>query len=202
MRIVFIMIGLLISFMTQAHDFGVVGQTYVIAEEDFLKYIEQKIQSMQATGQWQKIEERFKKQVIAHLERPTPKQLPRAQKNRTYEYDPSVAAPHDVWDTQGHLLVKKGTVVNPLLRINLHSTLLLFNADDSEQCAWALKQAKEQKAVKLIITSGSIKSAVHYFKQAVYFDLNGFLVNKFQIKALPAQVQQYGNRLQIKEVRL
>ena len=203
MRILFLVIALLTGFMAEARDFGVIGQTYVIAEEDFLKYIEQKIQALQANGQWQKLEEQFKKQVVAHLERPAAIQnLPRAQEDKTYEYDPSIAAPYDVWDTQGNLIVKKGAVINPLERISLSSTLLFFNADDNEQCAWALQLASKQKNVKLILTSGSLKSATHYFKQAVYFDLNGFLVNKFQIKALPAQIQQKGHRLQIQEVKL
>ena len=203
MRVLFFVIALLTGFMAEARDFGVIGQTYVITEEDFLKYIEQKIQALQANGQWQKLEEQFKKQVVAHLERPAAIQsLPRAQENKTYEYDPSITAPYDVLDTQGNLIVKKGTVINPLERISLSSTLLFFNADDNEQCAWALQLASKQKNVKLILTSGSLKSATDYFKQAVYFDLNGFLVNKFQIKALPAQIQQKGHRLQIREVKL
>lgn len=189
-------------FMAQARDFGVVGQTYTILEEDFLKYIEKKIQAMQANGQWQTLETRFQKQAIAHLERPTSHSLPRALKDKTYLYDPSFTAPFDVWDTQEHLLVKKGTIINPLERIHLSSTLLFFNGDDNEQCAWVLQQVQKKKAVKLILTSGSIKSATHYFKQAVYFDLNGFLVNKFQIRALPARIKQDGNRLQIREVKL
>lgn len=197
-----ILLGLLAHTPAQAHNLGVVGQTYAITEEDFLNYIEHKIKSLKAKGEWKKLEEQFQQRVVSHLERPRAQHLPRAQENKTYTYDPSFTAPYDVWDTQGHLIVKKGTVINPLERISLSSTLLFFDGEDEEQCAWALRQAQKYKAVKFILTSGSIKSATHFFKQAVYFDLKGFLINKFHIKVLPVKVQQQGSKLLIHEVKL
>ncbi|HRD70426.1 MAG TPA: type-F conjugative transfer system protein TraW [Legionella sp.] len=197
-----ILMGLLVHTPAQAQNLGVVGQTYAIAEEDFLTYIEHKIESLKAKSEWQKLEEQFQQRVVSHLDRPSGQHLPRAQESKTYSYDPSFTAPYDVWDTQGHLIVKKDAVINPLERISLSSTLLFFDGEDKEQLAWAQRQSNKYKAVKFILTSGSIKSATHYFKQAVYFDLNGFLINKFHIKALPVKVQQQGSQLLIHEVKL
>ena len=202
MRIIGVIFYLLTISWANAADYGVVGTTYVIAEQDFLQYIEQKIKSMQANGQWDELQNKFQKQVQAHIERPTPLNLPRAQDNKTYYYNPSIEAPYDVRDIKGQIIVQKGMVINPLDRIHLSSTLLFFNGDDKEQLAWALDESKKYPLVKLVITSGSIKSTTHYFKRAVYFDLNGFLVNKFHIRAVPARIAQYGNRLQISEVKL
>jgi conjugal transfer pilus assembly protein TraW len=186
----------------QAKDYGVFGKTYVIAEQDFLLYIQQKIQTMQTNGQWANLQEQFSKQVKAHLTRPGPINIPKATENRQFIYDPTFDAPHDVTDIKGNLIVKKGTRINPLERVQLHSVLIFFNGDDKDQINWAKNELENNKQVKLILTSGSLKTTTNYFKQAIYFDLNGYLVGKFEIRALPAKVQQIGKRLEISEVAL
>lgn len=185
-----------------AKDFGVFGKTFTIAEMDLLEFIQQKIQAMQANGQWQGVQADFKNRVKAHLQRPAPRSLARARANRTWLFNPSLTVPYDVQDTKGQVIVQKGTVINPLDRVGLSSTLVFFDGDDASQVDWATMELKQHEKVKLILTSGSIKDATSYFKEAVYFDLNGFLVDKFQIGALPARVLQAGNRLKIEEVAL
>lgn len=185
-----------------AKDFGVFGKTFVIAEMDLLEFIQQKIKAMQENGQWQDVQTDFKKRVKAHLQRPTPLHLARAVENRSWFFNPSVTVPYDVRDTQGQIIVKKGTVINPLDRVGLSSTLLFFDGDDKSQVTWATDELKRHDKIKLILTAGSIKDATSQFKQAVYFDLNGFLVEKFHIASLPARVSQAGNCLKIDEVLL
>ena len=202
MRILSVIIFIGISALGYAKDYGVLGQTYEIAEQDFLEYIEAKINRMQSNGQWHQLEEQFTQQVKKKVERPTPVALSKAQESRTFLYNPSIVAPFDVHDNQGHLIVSKGTVINPLDRIQLSSTLLFFNADDPEQLDWAIAESKLHSKIKLILTSGSIKSTTRLFKQAAFFDLNGFLTTKFGIQAVPAVLTQSGKRLQISEVKL
>lgn len=193
---------LLIFSLAQAKDFGLMGKTYAIAEVDFLTYIQEKIKSMQDSGQWSQVERDFKKRVKAHIIRPTPTHLPRAEKDKKSLFNPSIEVPYDVRDVTGRVIVQKSTVVNPLDRVILHSTLIFFDGDDKAQITWVKDAIKEHKTVKLILTSGSIKTTTDTFKQAVYFDLNGFLINKFHITALPAFVKQEGYRLAVNEVAL
>lgn len=134
------------------------------------------------------------------MARPTPIRLPRAEDNRTWFFNPSLAVPYDVKDSHGQVIVKQGTVINPLDRVGLSSTLLFFDGDDEAQVAWVTQELTQHQKVKLILTSGSVKEVANQLKQAIYFDLNGFLVAKFQIKYLPARVFQAGKRLQINEV--
>lgn len=183
-----------------AKDYEVMGKTYPIAEQDFLEYIQQKLGVLEANGDLEKAQSEFKKQVKAHLIRPTPTHLPRTVEDRISFFNPSFAAPFDVWDTNEQLIVKKGTVINPLDRVNLSSTLLFFDGDDEAQLNWVAEELKHHTKVKLILASGSIKDTAHHFKQAIYFDLNGFLITKFHIASLPARIQQVGQRLQISEV--
>jgi conjugal transfer pilus assembly protein TraW len=200
MRYLIIFVALIGS--VNAANLGVLGQTYEIKEQNFLEYIEQKLKGMQANGEWQKLEVQFKKKVEAQIERPAPIALPRARENKSHLFNPTIEAPYDIHDMNGQLIVSKGTAINPLDKIRLSSVLLFLNADDEEQVKWALEESQKADRVKLILVSGSIKSATETFKQAIYFDLNGFLIKKFHIKALPAQVEQYGNRLRISEVTL
>lgn len=202
MRILSVIIFIGISVLSYAKDYGILGQTYEIAEQDLLEYIETKINKLQSNGQWHQLEEEFTQQVKKKVERPTSVILSKAKESRSFLYNPSIVAPFDVHDTQGHLIVSKGTVINPLDRVQLKSALLFFNADDPEQLDWAIAESKQHSKVKLILTSGSIKSTTRLFKQAVFFDLNGFLTTKFGIQAVPAVLTQAGKRMQITEVKL
>lgn len=203
MRKIWILIACLVYFpVISAKDFGVFGKTFVIAEMDFLEFIQQKIKALQANGQWQDVQSDFKKRVKEHLQRPAPQHLPRAVEDRIWFFNPSMTVPYDVRDTKGHVIIKQGTVINPLDRVGLSSTLLFFDGDDKSQVIWAENELKHHEKVKLVLTSGSIKDATSKFKQSVYFDLNGFLVGKFSITSLPARITQAGNRLKIDEVSL
>lgn len=186
--------------IVSAKDYGTYGKTYVIQEQDFLDYIQQKIKGMQASGAWDALQSEFKERVEEHVMRPTPHVLPRALETRTWVFNPSISVPYDVKDHQGVVIVKKGTVVNPLDRVSLSHTLLFFDGDDEAQVAWVEREQTLHSKVKLILTNGSVKESANHFKQAIYFDLNGFLISKFQIKALPARVFQKGNQLEINEV--
>jgi conjugal transfer pilus assembly protein TraW len=202
MRAILLIIGLFYLSIVSAKDFGVLGKTFVIAEMDFLEYIQQKMTSMQANGEWKTVQSEFKKRVKEHLARPTPTNLPRAERDKTWFFNPSITVPYDVKDSHGEVLVRQGTVINPLERVGLSSTLIFFDGDDEAQVSWVAQELKQHQKVKLILTAGSVKDVVNQFKQAIYFDLNGFLVTKFQIKHLPVRVVQAGKHLLIKEVSI
>ena len=199
-----ILLALCLVFVPWVHatDLGVLGNTFVISEMDFLEYLQNKIKTMQKRGEWNKVQNQFKNRVKAQINRPIPLHLPRAIEDKTWAFNPSITVPYDVTNAEGLVIIPKGTVVNPLERVGLSSALLFFNGDDEEQLAWAVQEQKKYKKVKLILTSGSIQETVNQLKQAIYFDLNGFLCGKFKITHLPARVMQAGNRLQINEVRL
>lgn len=202
MRKLLVIICMLYLPIVSAKDYGAFGKTYVIAEQDFLEYIQQKIKGMQASGAWDVLQSEFKDRVEKHVMRPTPHLLPRAVEARTWVFNPSISVPYDVKDNKGEVIVKKGTLVNPLDRVSLSSALLFFDGDDAAQIAWVGREQQLHQKVKLILTTGSVKDVANHFKQAIYFDLNGFLISKFQIQALPARVLQKDKRLEVCEVVL
>lgn len=200
MKFFLLMSGLFYVPFVYALNYGVLGKTYPIVEQDFLAYIEQKIHTLQSSGEWQTLQNTFKKRVKAHLMRPTPSHLPRAMKDKSFLFNPSITVTYAVRDNNGVIIAPQGTVINPLERVSLTSTLLFFDGDDEAQVQWVSQEIKRHPKIKLILTSGSIKANAIFFQQAVYFDLNGYLIHKFQITALPACVKQVGDRLQVSEV--
>jgi conjugal transfer pilus assembly protein TraW len=185
-----------------AKNLGIYGKTYLIAETDFLEFIQKKMQSLQTSGKWEQIQTQFKKRVEAHITRPHPTHLPRAQEDKSWLFDPSIKVPDNIYDHQGLVIVKGGAIVNPLDTVSLHSTLLFFDGDDLEQIEWIKKESKKEGRGILILTSGSIKTTTAHLKQAVFFDLNAFLIQKFHIRALPAKVLQDGKKLRVCEVSI
>ena len=83
-----------------------------------------------------------------------------------------------------------GSEINPLSKVKLHSVLLFYNADDKAQVAWASEKVKQFKNVKLILVGGSVHSQLELFKQPVYFDQQGRLIDFFKITQVPAMVTQ------------
>lgn len=183
-----------------AENYGVFGKTFEIIEMDFLEYIQQKMHVLEENGELKRVQSQFKQHVKEHILRPHPNVLPRAQEDRVWLFNPELIVPYDVKDVEGRVIVKEGTVINPLEKVNLSSTLIFFDGDDKAQVAWVKNALTVHEKAKLILTSGSVKDAANHFKQAIFFDLNGFLVSKFQIKSLPAKVQQKNMRLEITEV--
>lgn len=200
-KLLFILCMLYFPF-AEAKDYGVFGKTFAIAEMDFLEYLQLKMKGMQANGEWKTVQSEFKKRVKEHVARPTPTRLLRAEDNRMWFFNPSLTVPYDVRDSHGQVIVKQGTIINPLDRVGLSSTLIFFDGDDKAQVAWVAQELTRHQKVKLILTSGSVKDVANQFKQAIYFDLNGFLIAKFKIKHLPVKVFQAGKQLQINEVNI
>ena len=53
--------------------------------------------------------------------------------------------------------------------------------------SWVAQELKQHQKVKLILTAGSVKDVANHFKQAIYFDLNGFLVSQISNKAFASK---------------
>lgn len=183
-------------------NLGVIGETYSILEDDLLLFIQKRVQAMQQNGDWQRMQDKWKKQVSDHTDRPIPlANIHRTASPKTWDYDPSIVVPYDLKDQYGNVFAKAGTRVNPLSYITLHTALIFYNADDLEQVTWVKKINKQYAGkTKLILVSGSISEQEKIFHQPIYFDQQGKLTTTFHISQVPALVYQDGLRLKIAEV--
>lgn len=183
-----------------ARDLGVVGPVYPIAEQDMLQTIEQRLNTMDGSGELARIEEDAKARYQAYLERPEGVHLPRAKKDRTYYVDPSLTVPYDIKDHEGRIIHPAGTTVNPLDQMTLSKQLLFFDGDDPVQVKWARSVIdRDPLNVKPILTNGPVLALMKDWRIRLYFDQRGQLLKQFDIQSVPATAIQDGRRLRVLE---
>ena len=185
-----------------AKDLGRIGETYSIKEPDLLEFIQTRLKQMQQTGELAKINQKILATAKAHADRPLPvKNLTPTITYKKWFIDPSVVIKNDITDVTGKLVVKAGTIVNPLTRISLKSTFIFYDADNKKQVAWARQQDKLlQGKTKLILVNGSVVEQINLFKKKILFDQRGSLINKFKIQHVPAQASQEGLQVKVEEI--
>jgi conjugal transfer pilus assembly protein TraW len=185
-----------------AKDLGVIGKVYPIEETDLLEFIKIKIELMQKNGNWEKIQNEWKQRVADHIDRPVSvDSITKTTTAKTWSYDPSIIVPYDLKDADGNIFAKAGTSINPLSIRSLHTALVFYDGDDSDQVKWAKKiNQKYMGKTKLILVRGSISQQEKIFHQPIYFDQQGKLTTHFIITHVPALVFQEGLHLQIMEV--
>jgi conjugal transfer pilus assembly protein TraW len=195
---------LLSSNIAVAKDFGIQGVTYEIAEKDFLKELQEKLQEAQKSGKLAKFQDDVKKQMISSVNSPKAVEgITKATFAREWYFDPSISKPTDLADQNGQVFYRAGTKVNPLDYMSFTKTLIFIDGDDEAQVRWALEQNKIKKSkTKIILVRGRVIDLMRQKKVRLYFDQQGTLTTKFGIKAVPATVVQEGKMLKVMEVPL
>lgn len=187
-------------------DFGHMGNSYDIAEQDILAYIQEKLTKMgEATllAHQKKISDKIVKQI----KRPKPVAgITRALEDNIRLFDPSIIVEEDIRDAHGFIIHKAGTRINPLKYDSFNEQWVIIDGDDEEQEAFAIELLKSNeekgKLTKIILIKGepgSKEEGLFYF-----FDQFGEISKKLNITKVPSIVRQADNQdlIEIKEVSL
>lgn len=190
--LIILLLALLITQPSFSQDLGTIGKTYKIAEQDFLEFIQQRLEQLKNNGEMKKLQNKMVKEAKERIDHPAPiAGLTKATKNRSWLFDPTLTVNKDITDQNGNVLIKAGTTANPLDTISLTKTLIFYDADDKKQIAWARKLDQQlQGKTKLIMVNGSVFDQVKLFQKAIYFDQGGKLTTHFNIQNTPATVKQ------------
>lgn len=185
-----------------AEDLGKIGPTYGIAEQDFLKWIKERLEAKQQSGELARLQEEAKQRAVESMKNPPPVPgLTAAEVSRTYYWDPTFVLQENVFDEKGKLLFPAGTRKNPLEVITLPNHLLFFDAREEKQVAKAKALgAHYDGKIKFILVGGSYWELSKKWGIPVYYDQSGFLTKKFGIAHVPALVSQDGLRMRIDEI--
>ena len=193
-----------LAMLARAEDLGTIGPTYAIEEPHLLTAIEQQLRAKQASGELARLEAEAKRRIVDAIEHPAP--LPgitRAERPRSFYFDPSIVVSENITDAKGNILVAAGTRQNPLAVVSLSKHLLFFDGRDQAQVAWARDAvARFEGKVKPILVAGSYLALMQRWQLPVYFDQQGALTRKLGITHVPALVSQEGLRLRIDELPL
>lgn len=180
----------------------VVGPSYEISEPDMILEIQAKLKADKASGVLDaKISEGIERAKRSIVEPPPVAGLSLTERRRTFLWDPTVYAEHDVVDPySGKVVVPAGTRLNPLDKMAWPGIWLFLDAKQPEQLAWArTKLASTQLATTIVLVGGDVAKTSKSLQRQIFFDQGGVLVRKFAISHTPATVQQEGSALRITE---
>lgn len=181
-------------------DFGVVGTTFEIIEEDLLEVIAKRLKKLEEEGSLQQHQQRIAREAQDKIKRPKPVEaIHHTTKARSFTYDPSLVVPYDLKDHQGKVFHSKGTKVNPLDYKSLTKPLLFIDGDQEEQVKWATQQDQRSQ---IILVKGFPFELMRRLDRPIYFDQEGALTKKLDIQQVPARVTQQDKRLLVEEVLL
>ncbi|WP_341794895.1 type-F conjugative transfer system protein TraW [Rickettsia endosymbiont of Rhinocyllus conicus] len=179
-------------------DYEVQGHVFPIIEESLLEVIMARLKIAKQNGVLEKMQEEFKNKVQQKISRPTPVlALAKANKNRSWYYNPSFIQKTDIKDQTGGIIVKANTSVNPLEKISWGEPLIFIDGDDEKQIKWV-----KLRIGKLVLTKGNPIKLAKKLNKPVFFDQGGVLTTRFKIKAVPAIACQEGKLLKISEIKI
>ena len=187
-------IAFLLNTVLEAKDFGVYGSTSSIDEDDFILFLQERLQQFSNEDREAFIHS-MQTSALSQLKKTmTIEGLERARNYSVVYLDPSISVDRDILNHHNQVIVKKGTRYNPLSNFPLHQDLLFFDATDSEQLNWAQSLSP---SFKWILTRGEPFQLEEKLNRPIYFDQGAVLIKKFGIKEIPARVSQEGLRLKI-----
>ncbi len=183
---------------------GTQGKTYDIKEQNALRFIDQRLIQLQASGEIERQQASLKAQSIASVEHPKPVNgLRNTTHARRFEKDLSITVSKDIRDTHGNLIQKAGTRINPLKKFVSKKTLLFFDGTNAEQLQWAINEYQQSQGLcKMVLVNGPPLALMREHELPFYFDQKGRLVQTFGITQVPAKVFQRKDKLFIEELKL
>ncbi len=169
------------------------GHMFKIEEENLLSYIQKKLSSSWSEKNYQSTLQK----IFVKAKTPEPVIfLKEAIRKKTFYFDPTYVVQEDVRTPQGRVLVRKGYSYNPLEKTKLSSSLLFLDGNNEKHIAWA----KTQKDLcKWILIRGNPFDLEDQEKRPIYFDQDGAVSRKFQLRNVPAKISQDGLVLKIEE---
>tara|TARA_R110001606_G_scaffold233942_1_gene381548 strand:- start:48575 stop:49234 length:660 start_codon:yes stop_codon:yes gene_type:complete len=183
-----------------AGDFGILGQTWEIAEPDFLLTINSKLKGLEASGELDRLNQQMVKRTKHRVRNPHPVSgISETTKPKTWLHDPSIVVGKDILDHKGRVIAASGTKSNPLENVKFNRRMVFIQGNSKEQIDWAVREFGGFNS-RIIFVDGSPFDEMKERKQKFYFDQRGFLVKKFGISQVPAIIEGEGSFLRIREV--
>ncbi len=183
-----------------AKDLGVRGETWPVIEQDLLALIGTRLQAMQASGEWARLETQARERARARLEEPNPVPgLVPARESRSWFFDPAIRAARDIRTADGQLITAAGTTVDPLTHRPLSRDLLFIDGRRPAEVSWAL--GFERPAV-IVLLAGRPLDLARQHGRPVFFDQGGRLAARFGLSVTPVRIRQEGVQLRISEIAL
>lgn len=195
MKLIFFLLSQCFLLTANAQDLGVFGETFEIAEEDFLQHMMSKLQKMNLTGELKIAQNQIQEKIRRNIAHPKAVQgITKTEKEREFKFDPTITVTQDLADHNGKIFARAGEQFNPLNQVKM-TPMLFINGENEKQISWALKKISEKKIfrhdfAKIVLMKGSPFDLQEKLDRPIYFDQQGFLTKKLGIEHVPAIVFQ------------
>jgi conjugal transfer pilus assembly protein TraW len=191
-------------------DLGSRGKTTAV-DRDARDQMRDIIRNKQASGELNKFWNDYRAKVIESIKHPAPLGIPSDTRLRTELRDLRFVVPQDYRDQTGKVVVRRGTVIEPLKIQPLTTGLIFIDGRDESQIQYALAVGRRER-LKIVLTAGSPYDLRVRFQNVVwngaptvpfYFDQRKMIINQLQrlygiqIRSVPAKLTQQGTQLQI-----
>lgn len=193
-----------------AEDLGVKAQTYAL-DRDAGEQIKDVMRKKQASGELDQFWKNYRDRTIAAIKNPPSLGIRSDYTARTEMRELRFVVPSDYKDQDGRVIVKRGTVIEPLKIMPLTSGLLFIDGNDPQQVAYAVRRSQNE-ALKIVLTAGSpylmrikYRNVPWHGGMGVpfYFDQRKMIISSLSklygvdINSVPAALFQQGDKLAI-----
>ncbi|WP_371765563.1 conjugal transfer protein [Massilia sp.] len=201
---------LMIPLVVGAEDLGARGRT-VPVDRDAREQMKDVIRRKEANGDVDRFWSNYRAKVIDAVKHPAPLGVPTDARVRTELHELRFVMPQDYVDQIGRVVVRRGTVIEPLKIQPLATGLIFIDGRDEAQIQYALA-ASQRERLKIVLTAGSPYDLRVRFKDTMwngtptvpfYFDQRKQIINTLQrlyginLRSVPAKLTQKDSRLQI-----
>lgn len=173
-------------------DLGTWGQLREIAEKDFLQVILSKVQEIDWKGKAAQAQRNY----YRHFE----VSIPVARENRTYLVDPSVLIEEDVKDTNGNIIVPRGTKKNPLEVVSVSGRMIVFDGTDATQIEAVRNRIKPEPQDLLVTSRGDPLEVMKRLNRFVYL-LSPQVRSRFEIEHVPCVIRATPPYMEVQEIK-
>lgn len=182
-------------------DLGRTGPIWPIAEPDLAEVLKARAASLDLPARAEAAMARFWRQVPAVT-------LPPAQTAATRRFRPEARTSSDLRDHNGKLLLPGGSLLNPLQTLPLTARILVLDAQDPHELAWARTQRDPNRATIHLITNPDREGGWDAW-QALQQQLDGqpflldrHLADRLRVRATPSLIEADGPELVVTETAI
>lgn len=193
-----------------AEDLGVKAQTYRL-DPDAREEFKDVIRAKQASGELARFWQDYREKTVAAVKNPDPLGVKSSYAQRTEVKPVRFVIGTDYRDQSGRIVVKRGTVVEPLKIQPLTSGLVFIDGRDQAQVDYAIARGRVEP-LKIVLTAGSpLDLRVRYQRASwrtgsgipFYFDQRKIIINTLRqlygidIASVPVVLTQSGADLKL-----
>jgi conjugal transfer pilus assembly protein TraW len=208
-KVVFLLI-LVVFGIGRAEDLGLRGHAYP-PDKDGREQLKDLMRQKEKSGELEKFWLDYRAKTVAAIKNPSPLGIRSDYIPRTQLRELRFTIPSDFVNEKGIVIVKKGTVIEPLKIQPLLSGLVFIDGRDQKQIDYAIKRGRVEP-LKIVLTAGSPFDLRVKYKDAqwwggktipFYFDQRKMIISSLHrlygidVNSVPATLTQQGEKLSI-----